>query len=148
MFDTLGWSDKSWSLKISAASHRIMDYIVNEELRAGHSIIVESNFKYDIDSKRFQKIQATYGCSVVQILCWAEGETVYQRFMGRIDTEARHQGHVEEISAEEIRSGFVEANGKDVPLELKGETIELDTTDTNATNYDRVYKTIEGHLSN
>ncbi|HEY6426780.1 MAG TPA: AAA family ATPase, partial [Acidimicrobiales bacterium] len=34
MFDALGWSDKAWSLKVSAASHRLIDYVVREQLRA------------------------------------------------------------------------------------------------------------------
>src|SRR5687767_10053733 len=34
IFDNLGWSDKAWSLKVSAASHRIMDYFIAEELKA------------------------------------------------------------------------------------------------------------------
>ena len=146
MFDTLGWSDKDWSLKVSAAAHRITDYIVEEELKAGHSIIVESNFKNEIDSERFSKIQSQYNCSLLQILCWADGKVVYDRFMGRIGTEARHNGHVEAISPEEIRKGFIEANGKDVPLEIHGETIELNTTDVHSIDYDHIYRTISTTL--
>jgi hypothetical protein len=48
----LGWSDKEWSLKVSAASHRIMDYLTTEELKIGHSLIIEGNFKSKIDSAR------------------------------------------------------------------------------------------------
>lgn len=42
MFDTIGWSDKEWSLKLSAATHRVMDHLIAEILSAGHSIVVES----------------------------------------------------------------------------------------------------------
>ncbi|MBL8159063.1 ATP-binding protein [Candidatus Saccharibacteria bacterium] len=143
MFDTLGWDDKAWSLKVSAAGHRIMDYVVAEELRTGHSVIVESNFKQAIDSERFTKTQAAYGCDIVQILCWADGETVFERFMARIGTPERHQGHVEAISPEQIREGFVRANGRDVPLDINGTTIELDTTDLDKINYESIYKAIE-----
>jgi predicted kinase len=147
MFDTLGWNDKAWSLKVSAASHRVMDYIIEEELRAGHSIIVESNFKQSIDSERFRGIQAQYGCEIVQILCWAEGEVVFDRFMGRIENAVRHQGHVEEMSAAQIRQEFVDSNGKDIPLDVEGDTVELNTTDLDVIDYTLVYKTIERALS-
>ena len=143
MFDALGWSDKAWSLKVSAASHRIMDDMVAQELQAGHSVIVESNFKQQIDSERFRKIQEKYGCKLLQILCWADGETVYRRFMGRIGTAARHAGHVEAISAEEIHQNFVAANGKDTPLTIDGPTLELDTSDLDAIEYQPIYNAID-----
>ena len=144
MFDTLGWSDKAWSLKVSAAAHRIMDDMVAQELEAGHSVIVESNFKPEIDSMRFRNIQGKYQCRIVQVLCWAEGETVFRRFMARLGTEARHAGHVEAISTEQIRQGFIEANGKDSPLDIGDVTIELDTTDIKHIDYSKIYATIEG----
>jgi hypothetical protein len=52
MFDALGWSDKDWSLRVSAATHRIMDNIIDEELKISHSLIVEANFKPTLDSER------------------------------------------------------------------------------------------------
>lgn len=148
IFDALGWSDKDWSLKVSAASHRIMDYVIEEELKAGQSIILESNFKHAIDSARFTKMQSRFGCEVVQILCWAKGEVVFERFMKRIGTTERHPGQVEKISPEEIRRGFVAANGKDVPLDIPGKTIELDTTDTEHIDYSEIYNAIEAAQRN
>lgn len=143
IFDNLGWNDKAWSLKVSAASHRIMDYIIEEELKARHSIIVESNFKQQIDSDRFRRFQKEYGCGIVQILCWAKGEIVYERFMNRINTAERHAGHVEAISPDEIKRGFIESGGRDDPIDIDGTTIELDTTDLEAMDYGSVYQIIE-----
>lgn len=140
IFDTLGWSDKPWSLKVSAASHKIMDYIIEEELKSGHSIIVESNFKNEIDSERFQKFQKHYDCEVIQILCWADGEVVYERFMDRKNTADRHPGHVEGISAEEIRKQLI--RGKCDPLDINGATIELDMTDFSKIDYSEILNKI------
>lgn len=141
IFDTLGWSDKPWSLKVSAASHKIMDYIIDEELKAGHSIIVESNFKNCIDSDRFQKIQEKYNCSIVQILCWADGDLVYERFMERKKTVHRHPGHVEGISPEEIKQQLI--RGKCDAITINGTTVELDTSDFDTVNYQPIYEAIE-----
>ena len=132
MFDTLGWRDKAWSSKVSAASHRIMDYIIEEELKAGRSIILESNFRRTIDSERFKKFQARHDCAVLQILCWAEGEVLYKRFMDRQGTAARHPGHVE-VPPEMVRAELIK--GKDTPIDINGETIELDTTNLDTINY-------------
>jgi broad-specificity NMP kinase len=142
MFDTLGWNDKEWSLKISAASHRVMDYIIEEELKANHSIIVESNFKHDIDSERFKHIQERFGCEIVQVLCWANGEMIFERFISRIDNAERHHGHVE-IPLDTIKKEFIEANGRDIPLKVNGETVELDTTDLKSIEFSKVYRAIE-----
>lgn len=147
MFDALGWSDKTWSLKVSAASHRIMDDFITQELGSQHSLIIESNFKVEIDSERFRKFQTQYACSIVQILCWAEGKVVFERFMARNGTAARHEGHVEAIAPEEIRAEFVAANGKDTPLDIDVTTIELDTTNLSKIDYTRVYTAIDTALA-
>lgn len=146
IFDNLGWKDKDWSRKVSAASHRIMDYFIEQELRAGHSIILESNFKQHIDSERFKKIQAQYDCAIIQILCWAEGEILFKRFMDRIGTEERHPGQVE-IPYEEIRQDFISSGGKDPALDIDGPTLQLDTTDLTAVAYEPIFQTIEAALA-
>lgn len=143
MFDTLGWNDKAWSLKLSAASHRIMDYLIYEELKAGHSIIIESNFKEEIDSERFRFIQEQTGCALVQVLCWAKGEVAYERFVKRIDTAERHSGHVEELPLEQIKEDFITADGKDTPLKINGTTAELDTSYLDLIDYKSIYRAIE-----
>lgn len=143
IFDTLGWSDKAWSLKVSSASHRIMDYLVDEQLKSGQSVIVESNFKREIDSLRFNGIKSKHNCNIIQILCWAEGETVFRRFMERIENGQRHQGHTEDISTDEIRRIFVEANGRDEPLDIDGATVELDTTHPSSISYDEIHQQID-----
>ena len=125
IFDALGWSDKQWSLKVSAASHRLIDYVVEEELRVGHSLVLESNFKADIDSGRLGGWQQRYDCVLVQVLCWADGEVLFQRYLARQATD-RHPGHVEDASIEEQRAGLL--IGRCEPLRIDGATIEVDTT--------------------
>lgn len=73
IFDELGWSDKEWSLSVSAASHRIMDYVIAEELKVGHSLIVEANSKPEVDSERFRQHQRSCDALLIQILCWGTG---------------------------------------------------------------------------
>jgi hypothetical protein len=57
--------------------HRIMDYVIEEEVKAGHSIVVESNFKAEIDGARFRDFQMRYGVVLVQILCWADSDVLF-----------------------------------------------------------------------
>ena len=136
MFDTLGSSDKEWSLKVSAAAHRIMDKMIENHLNIESSIIVESNFKSQIDSRRFTEISGRYNATCLQLLCTASPEVLYERWAERITSAKRHEGHVESVSLDEIRENFKE---EFPPLSLPGELIKLDTT---------YFKNIEEKLNN
>ena len=125
MFDALGSRDKGWSLKVSAASHRIMDDMTSQILKSGSSVIVESNFKADIDSDRFRRIIETYHVPCIQILCTAKGEILFERWTSRINEGERHEGHVEEVSLDQIREDLSLPYS---PLTLPGKLIELDTS--------------------
>lgn len=125
MFDGLGSSDKAWSLKVSGVAHRIMDDIVKQELAGGHSVIVESNFKKDVDSQRFNDIAKSSGAQCVQILCKADGDVLFSRWNERIANGTRHQGHAESVSLEDIRLDMLNPYP---PLDLPGQLIEIDTT--------------------
>jgi predicted kinase len=140
IFDTLGWKDKAWSLRVSEASHRILDYIVEEELKAGHSLIIESNFKPEIDSARFRAIQHRFGVVGVQVLCWAEGDILFERYWARHQTN-RHPGHIESATPEEQRRDL--ARGKGKPLQIGGPVIELDTTDFAKVDYSSLAQAID-----
>jgi len=126
IFDGLGHQDKAWSHKVSATSHRIMDDFIQQELRLGRSIIVESNFKHEIDSTRFANILSEYGADCLQILCEADGALLFKRWNDRIVSGERHAGHVEEISLEDLRKDFLNPYK---PLELPGDLARLDTTE-------------------
>lgn len=139
MFDTLGWSDKEWSLKLSAATHRMMDYVIEETLRAEHSLVVESNFKADLDGPRFERFRAHYGVTLVQILCWAEGDVLFERYKSRL-TSGRHPGHAEQGSLDLARDGL--ATGRAEPLPIQGATIEIDTTHFEAIDYASIFRTV------
>ncbi|HTJ73454.1 MAG TPA: ATP-binding protein [Verrucomicrobiae bacterium] len=126
IFDGLGTGDKEWSLKVSGVSHRIMDDIVRQELAAGHSVVVESNFKPGIDSERFTTIVNESNANCIQILCKASGEELFRRWNERIANGARHEGHVEAVSLDQIRRDLSQPYE---PLSLPGKLIEVDTTD-------------------
>lgn len=126
IFDGLGSKDKNWSLQVSGVSHRIMDDIIAETLQAGHSIIVESNFKPDIDSQRFRRLAEQHHATGLQILCRATGAVLFERWNQRIENAERHEGHVEAISLTQIEQDL---SLPYQPLDLPGELIEVDTSD-------------------
>jgi hypothetical protein len=97
---------------------------------------LESNFKPEIDNARFKKLREKYDFTALQILCWADGEVIFERFMARQNSAERHEGHVEEISADEIRQSFV--GGKCPTLNIADKTIEIDTTDFAKVDYQAI----------
>ena len=126
IFDTLGSSDKVWSLRVSAAAHRLMDEIVEQELSTGHSLILESNFKTGLDSIRFSEAVTRHNAQCVQILCVASGDVLFDRWNHRIAHGIRHEGHAEESSLDQIRQDLAQPYE---PLRLPGRLITIDTTD-------------------
>jgi predicted kinase len=127
LFETLGWSDRAWSRKLGAASIEILYHVIEAELAAGRSFITESIFRPQWDTVRWLNLQQRFGCAVIQIQCWAEGAVLWRRWLARMESGARHAGHVERENAEEMRPHVL--RGRVEPLEIGGELIELETTD-------------------
>jgi cytidylate kinase len=141
MFDTLGYSDKAWSLKVSSASHRIIDYLLEQELAASRSLILESNFKPECDDQRFQQIRTRHPSFWIQVLCWAQGDVLFERYMTRQEGAERHPGHVEVATPKETRLAM--GSGRADVLTMPDVTFELDTTDLSAVAYDGLIRQID-----
>jgi predicted kinase len=128
MFDTVGYSDKAWSAKVSHASHRLMDIIIEQELGCRRSLMVEGNFKPGIDSDRFHKICEKYSATCLQLLCWAEGEGLYNRFQEREANPDRHPAHVHPDYSRSLVKELL-APGKAIPLSNVGDTSDFSLRD-------------------
>jgi predicted kinase len=126
LFDTLGYSDRAWAHKLSGVTHTVLNYVLEEELRAGRDFVLESNFNPEHDVPKFQRWQREYGLRIVQILCYAEGEVVFERFRRRVESGERHPGHADHHNVEAFRGYLM--MGKGQPLDVEGPLIEVDTT--------------------
>src|SRR5450759_1043464 len=60
LFDSLGWSDREWSKKLGLASYALLYYFLDIQLKAGISLIVESNFHPTFDIEKFHALQEKY----------------------------------------------------------------------------------------
>jgi predicted kinase len=126
LFDALGWRDRHWSQKLSMATYALLYDMLELHLQAKTSLILESNFTPSRDNKRFHDLFRRYEVFPYQILCYANGDILWQRFKKRIGSPERHPGHIEASALPEfepiIRQGYQQ------PLDLKGPLLELDTT--------------------
>jgi predicted kinase len=141
LFDSLGWSDVGWSRKLSQASKAVLYYVIEEEIKSGRSLGVECNFWPPEDNEHFKAIASRVPHMTLQILCWAPGEELVNRFLGR--TGLRHPGHGDQTLLEEIQKKLLQ--GKVEPLDIGGELIELETTWIDEIDYAGLFEKIRAH---
>ena len=125
LFDSLGWSDRAWSKKLSGASYEMMFYTLEELLTVGQSSVFEANFDPQVHSEPLARITQKFQTRVVQVHCVTEPDPLLERFKSRWKSGKRHPGHADEVMLPEMESLVRQ---KILPLELPGPIFELDTT--------------------
>jgi predicted kinase len=126
LFDTLGWSDRAWSKKLSGASYEMMFYALEELIEVGQACVLEANFDPKVHSEPLAKITQKFHTRVLQIHCVTQPEILLERFKSRWKNGERHVGHADEVMLPEME---LLVKQKILPLELPGPVFELDTTD-------------------
>jgi predicted kinase len=142
LFDALGYSDREWAHKLSGATHAVLNYVLEEELGAGRGFVIEANFNPEYDVEKYSRWRAKYGFALVQLLCYADGEVVFERFKRRVESGERHPGHVDHLNVEAFRGYLMQ--GKCQPLDVGGTLIEVDTTDFSRVDIDAIVSRIRG----
>lgn len=140
LFDTLGWSDRVWSRRLGAVTFTLLYMLLEEQLRAGRSCVVECNFTPDRDAQHWRDLAQTYSFTPFQALCVADGPTLYARYCARARSPERHPGHVEPLNLDEHRELLL--RGRIEPLDIGGALYELDTTDFATIDYAGLYAAI------
>lgn len=130
IFDSVGYSDAELSRSIGHASYRLMDYLVQSLMKAGQSLIIESNFDKHYDSERLAAAINAHQARAVQIVLHCDEAVRADRYKQRNESGSRHPGH-------QIRDGLnnnLPAKRYE-PLDIPGTLIERDTTDFKAFDY-------------
>jgi len=120
LFDTLGVGDVDWSQRLGAAVYPLIFLFVHRVLEAGQPVIAEANFFRGDQEPRFAALPPH---RIVQLHCHAPLEVLLERYRSRPE---RHPGHLDRIRADELVERY--ASGRNGPLDLDGELIELDTS--------------------
>lgn len=140
IFDNLGWSDREWSKKVGGTSNKLLIYFLNSVLISKKSIIIESNFKKEFDTKPILEMLSKFGYQSLQIMCQCDGQILFERFKKRSESSERHPGHNDTKNYEEFKEMLL--RGKLDPLEIDGEILTFDTTDFENVDYDTIYDKI------
>jgi hypothetical protein len=144
LFDTLGYADRDWSRRLGIASYVLLYSAIEEELRAGRSLIAESNFHPDAAGPAFVSLLNKYAFDVVQILCTTATPVLLKRFEQRAASGERHPGHVEQQSLDEFRTLL--ANAATEPIPIEGELIKLDTTDLDHVDFASITRQVRRYI--
>lgn len=142
LFNGVGHGDRAWGEKLNVPTYDLLDYVVEQEVAAKHSLIIETPYDSDFRKEKYLALQEKYGFTCIQVLCYAEPQVLIQRFIDRIGASDRHPGHNDAAALEDFKASIREA-GKVEPLPLKGKVYEIDMTDFAAVNETELFKHVK-----
>lgn len=121
LFDTLGWADRRWSKRLSAASYELIFERARDLVRNARSCLLEGNFRWQERAADFESLKDV-GAEFLQLHCEAPPAVLLERFRAR----NRHPGHVDRESVAEIETELLNAVYE--PLPLGGKSLRVDTS--------------------
>lgn len=145
LFDQLGWRDREWSKLLGRASVELLYYLAQTQLEHGKSVILDNAFHPELASAKLQTIQKQYQANVLQIICNADADALFERFKQRAESGLRHAGHVDKQSLAEYHSNLQKE--QPLHLDLAGAIIQVDTTDFASLQYKEVLQEVRTLLA-
>ena len=144
LFDRLGWNDRPWAQKLGIVGIDLMYYFAKTQLLSGGSIILDNAFDPAVTTPQIIALQAETEAKIIQIICNADSDILFDRFFERAEAGGRHPGHGDEKVEEPLRAYF--AKNHSPKMELEGLTIELDTADFSSINYGELIEKVQNHM--
>jgi predicted kinase len=124
LFDALGHGDVEWSKRLGRAVYPLLYHVLEQQLRAGRSCVLEANFDHAAATDTLAELRARRPFRALQVVCVADPEVLLARYAARA---GRHPGHLDAQRVDDVREAI--AAGRWRALDLGGETVEVDTTD-------------------
>ena len=146
LFDTLGWKDRQWSMKLGEASFEILFHLLECQLKANKSAVVETAFIPQYHNERFLDLLGKYDFRPMHIVCTADYKVLYERFIKRTKSNERHPGHVDHLMTYDQFVNLL-SERKYASLDIEGSILEIDTTDFNTVDYEGLLTAIQDSTS-
>jgi predicted kinase len=140
LMDSLGAENREESRRIGIATYNVLYRLFDSVMRTGNSLVIESNFYAEHDSEKLNSLIREFGYTAVQVQCRTDGKVLFERYMERANSEDRHPGHFD-LQYQNIEPALMK--GYTEPLKIDGRLIDLDTTDFEKIDYERLYEVIE-----
>lgn len=154
LFDAVGFRSRQEKVALGTAAEKILYAFAQTHLAAGLPFILENNFE-DSSREGLVSLLEKYGCFPITVLFDGDIEVLYQRFILRDQSPARHRGHVVNtqypetgepapycpMSLEDFRWGM-EARGF-ARFHPGGAVLRVDCTDFARVDYSAIVQQIE-----
>jgi predicted kinase len=142
LYDTLGTGDLVWSRRLGRATVSLLYLFIENELRAGRSLIAESNFDTRYAIPELRTLIDRYNALPFQILCRADPDVLHARYQRRATTGERHPGHLDHLLGPELAIRIDQY----ALMPIGGESLILDTTDPATIDYQSVAQQLQRAL--
>lgn len=143
LFDTVGTRDYEWSQGLGRASIALLYDFLERLLAANVSVIAESNFHGEADSRKIARLSQTYDFLSLQLHCTASADVLEERNERRRHTAERYPGHVQ--PPQSSLKPHIEA-GVWRPLHIEGRTVIISTDDFDAVDYAPAFDAVRAAL--
>ena len=144
LYDSIGFQSRAEKVNLGIASMDIMYYVAGQLMKAGQPFILENNFEYTSE-EGIRTLLEKYEYATLTITLTGDYKVIYQRFLERDISPARHRGHVvndcyperKKRSSEEIKASAISYEDYVRGAEQRGfdsffagdRQIKVDTTD-------------------
>ena len=138
LYDSLGFENPDLNKKLGGATFDLLYDLVEEQLRAGRSLIVEAAFWRESASEMLLRIIDKTPARPIEIHFTARTEVLVSRFAQREITYDRHPGHKtgESVDRDALR-GIIKS-GRYNPLCLTHEVTIIDTSDFGPADFNQI----------
>jgi predicted kinase len=140
LFDLFGGGSLARSHQLSTLTYQVMFRLLADLLGKGASAVVEGNFTRPDHTRQFLELMAERPYSPVQVLCYARGDVLVERFKRR----DRHPGHLDGLLYQEIEPDLLK--GRAAPLGVGGPLLEVDTSDFGKVDLELLFSILQAYL--
>lgn len=127
LYDSLGWSDRVWSRRLSQAATLLLYEFAQSLLGQNQSCLLEANFRADLASAHLATLAQAVPFDMAQIFVCAHPRVLAQRFRERAESGKRHPGNLDHVLQHEYAEDSIPASQL-TPIPFPGPLLKLDTT--------------------
>jgi predicted kinase len=138
-------TDFEFNDKISQASFESLYYFIDANLAQRKSLIVEAYFNPSLASPRMNEIGEKYGAKLLQIYCDCSKDVLEKRFKERLETDSYHPVHKHTVKLYGLERIMNHLGKDDKRLDIDGKTYDLDTTDPENIDYEKLFEFIKSN---
>ena len=142
LYDALASASNDAPPLLGSAAFALFYDVTGCVLAAGQPVIVEGFFgRPDLRRAEFLRLRRAHDFEPFEVLCKADGRVLLARFLTRAGSDERHGGHRDMEWLEHNKERLLQ--GRQTPLALGGQIVEIDTTTPDSFDYADILRRIQ-----